>query len=155
MINITIATQKDDDAVISVLKRFAQEQPFNKLKVEAEQYNDHHVRKVLYGIRSQGVLLLAHKDSEIAGIFMAVKAPDLWVPNIRVMTELVWWVNPEHRQSSAGIRLLKEYTKIGEQMVKQGEISTFTMTLLENSPVANIEKRGWRPVETNYVFGAI
>tara|TARA_R110000772_G_scaffold213509_1_gene324045 strand:- start:156 stop:623 length:468 start_codon:yes stop_codon:yes gene_type:complete len=155
MITITTATQKDDDAIIELLKRFAQEQPFSKLKLEAERYNDHHVRKVLYGIRSQGVILLAHKDSEIAGIFMAVKAPDVWVPNITLMTELVWWVNPEHRQSSAGLRLLKEYTKIGEQLVKKGEISTFTMTLLENSPITNLEKRGWNPVETNYVFGEI
>ncbi len=155
MINITLATQKDDDAIIDILKKFAQEQPFSKLKLEAERYNDHHVRKVLDGIRGQGIILLALKDSEIAGIFMAVKTPDIWVPNVRVMTELVWWVNPEHRRSSAGLRLLKEYTKIGEQLVKKGEISTFTMTLLENSPVTNLEKRGWNPVETNYVFGAI
>ena len=155
MITITTATQKDDDAIIKLLKRFAQEQPFSKLKLEAEQYNDHHVRKVLYNVRAQGVVLLAHIDSEIAGIFMAVKTPDLWVPNIKILAELIWWVNPEHRESSAGLRLLKEYTKIGEQLVKKGEISTFTMTLLENSPISNLEKRGWNPVETNYVFGAI
>tara|TARA_R110000782_G_scaffold70496_7_gene141641 strand:- start:36 stop:503 length:468 start_codon:yes stop_codon:yes gene_type:complete len=155
MITITTATQKDDDAIIELLKRFAQAQPFGKLKLEAEQYNDHHVRKVLYNVRAQGVVLLAHIDSEIAGIFMAVKSPDLWVPNIKILAELIWWVNPEHRESSAGLRLLKEYTKIGEQLVKKGEISTFTMTLLENSPISNLEKRGWNPVETNYVFGAI
>ena len=155
MITIKTATQEDDDAIIEVMKRFAEAQPFNKLKVAAEQYNDHHVRKVLFGIRTSGVILLALKDNEIAGLFMAVKAPDMWVPNIRVMTELVWWVNPEHRESSAGLRLLKEYTKIGEKMVKKGEIATFTMTLLETSPIRNMEKRGWTPVETNYVFGEI
>tara|TARA_R110000822_G_scaffold147920_1_gene286876 strand:+ start:809 stop:1276 length:468 start_codon:yes stop_codon:yes gene_type:complete len=155
MITIIRATQNNDDAIIELLKRFAQEQPFNKLKLEAENYNDHHVRKVLYNVRAQGVLLLAIKDSEIAGIFMAVKAPDVWVPSIRVMTELVWWVNPEHRQSSAGLRLLKEYTKIGEKMIEKGEIHTFTMTLLENSPITNLEKRGWNPVETNYMFGEL
>jgi|TARA_R110001606_G_scaffold10475_1_gene45434 hypothetical protein len=149
------ATQADDDAVIDVLRKFAEAQPISKLKVEATQYNDHHVRKVLNGIRTAGVLLLADVDGEVAGLFMAVNAPDLWVPNMRVMTELVWWVNPEHRDSSAGLRLLKEYTKIGETMVKAGKISTFTMTLLNNSPITNLEKRGWTPVETNYVFGAI
>jgi hypothetical protein len=86
---------------------------------------------------------------------MSAVATDIWLPNMRIMNEIVWWVNPEWRDSSAGLRLLKEYTKIGEQMVEKGDISTFTLTLLENSPKLNIQKRGWSPVETNYVFGAI
>jgi len=147
------ATQADDDAVIDVLKQFAEEQPLGKLKVEAGQYNDHHVRKVLNAVRTGGLLLIAQQKEQIAGVFMAVVTPDIWVPNMRIMSELVWWVNPDYRDSSAGLRLLKEYTKIGEEMTKKGSISTFTMTLLENSPKINLEKRGWSPVETNYVFG--
>jgi hypothetical protein len=38
-------------------------------------------------------------------------------------------------------------------MKEKGSISTFTMTLLENSPKINLEKRGWSPIETYYVFG--
>ncbi len=147
------ATQQDDDAVIEVLKQFAEQQPLGKLQVEAEQYNDHHVRKVLNAVRTGGLLLIAQDKEQIAGVFMAVVTPDIWVPSMRIMSELVWWVNPQHRDSSAGLRLLKEYTKIGEQMVNKGDISTFTMTLLENSPKINLEKRGWTPIESNYVFG--
>ena len=77
----------------------------------------------------------------------------MWLPRVKIMNELVWWVNPEHRNSSAGLRLLKEYTKIGEKMVKDKTISTFTMTLLENSPIKDLQKRGWTPIETNYVYG--
>ena len=149
------ATQADDDAIIDILKQFAEEQPFGKLKIQASAYNDHHVRKILSAIRTGGLCLLACEKEQIVGVFMSAVATDIWLPNMRIMNEIVWWVNPEWRDSSAGLRLLKEYTKIGEQMVEKGDISTFTLTLLENSPKINIQKRGWSPVETNYVFGAI
>ncbi len=147
------ATQADDDAIIEILKQFAEEQPFGKLKIHASAYNDHHVRKVLSAIRTGGLCLLATEKEQIVGVFMSAVLPDVWLPNMRIMNELVWWVDPQHRDSSAGLRLLKEYTKIGEKMVKKGDIHTFTLTLLETSPKLNIQKRGWIPIETNYVFG--
>lgn len=148
-------TQADDDAIIFALKKFADQQPLGRLKVEAKRYNDHHVRKVLDAVRRTGLLLIAQDDEHIAGVFMASISGDIWVPSMSIMSELIWWVNPEYRNSSAGLRLLKEYTKIGEQMVEQGKISMFTMTLLSNSPSINLEKRGWSKLETNYVHGVI
>lgn len=150
---IRSATQADDDNIIDCLRKFAIEQPIGKLKVEADQYNDHHVRKILDAVRARGIILVAETNNEITGLLMAVVNPDIWLPQIKTMNELVWWVHPEHRNSSAGLRLLKEYTKICERMVKKKEIYTFTMTLLKDSPISNIEKRGWTPIETNYAFG--
>ena len=150
---IKTATVADDDAIIEILREFAEEQPLGRLKVEAKDYNDHHVRKILDAVRKRGIILLAHKGEVIQGVFMAIINPDIWLPTVKTLNELVWWVNPEHRNSSAGLRLLKEYTKIGEKMVKDKTISTFTMTLLEDSPIKDLQKRGWSPVETNYVYG--
>ena len=150
---IKTATVADDDAIIEILREFAEEQPLGRLKVEAKDYNDHHVRKILDAVRKRGIILLAHKGEVIQGVFMAIINPDIWLPTVKTLNELGWWVNPEHRNSSAGLRLLKEYTKIGEKMVKDKTISTFTMTLLEDSPIKDLQKRGWAPVETNYVYG--
>jgi hypothetical protein len=147
------ATALDDDAIIEILKQFADSQPFGRLKVEAKEYNDHYVRKILDAVRNRGIILLATKNKQVLGVFMAIINPDMWIPRVKIMNELVWWVNPEHRNSTAGARLLKEYTKIGEKMVKDKTISTFTMTLLEDSPIKDLQKRGWTPIETNYVYG--
>ena len=147
------STRADDDAIINALKEFADYQPLGRLQVEAEHYNDHHIRKILDAIRSNGLCLIAEtQEQEIAGVFMGVIAPDIWLPNVFFMNELVWWVCPNHRDSTAGYRLLREYVKQGKQMVEAGRISTFTMTLLDNSPAIDLEKRGWQKIETNYVY---
>jgi len=86
----------------------------------------------------------------IAGI-----APDVWLPNVKAMKEIAWWVEPEHRGSSLGYRLLKEYVKCGEKMVEKNIIDTFTLTNMEISPDFNLKKRGWRPIETNYVYEGV
>lgn len=149
------ATRKDDDAIIEMLRKFADVQPFGRLQTEAKHYHDHHVRKVLSAIRSSGLCLLAEVEGEIAGCFMALIVPDIWLPQIKIMNEVVWWVNPNHRYTTAGARLLTEYKKIGEKYVNEGKISNFTMTLLENSPELDLEKRGFTKIESNYMYEVV
>ena len=151
---IRTSTRQDDDAIIDALKEFADYQPLGRLQVEAKEYNDHHIRKILDAIRGNGMILIAQsKEGDVAGVFMSIITPDIWLPNMKIMNELVWWVCPHYRNTSAGLRLLKEYTKIGKKMVDSGKIATFTMTLLDNSPEIDLEKRGWDKIETNYVYG--
>lgn len=146
------SVSQDDDAIIQCLIKFADYQPLGRLRVEAKEYNDHHLRKILDAIRKRGIMLVATQDDDIRGVFMAILSPDIWVPQLKTLSELVWWVNPEYRDTTTGYRLLQEYTKIGKQMVKDGTVANFTMTLLENSPPIDLEKRGWQKIESNYVY---
>jgi hypothetical protein len=70
-----------------------------------------------------------------------------------VLKELAWWVEPSHRNSSLGYRLLKEYVKFGKALKEKNIISAFTLTTLEDSPIRDLERFGWRPIEKNYVYG--
>ena len=100
------------------------------------------------------MLLLADgEEDDLAGVFMSIESPDIWIPKMVIMNELVWWVSPNYRDTSVGYRLLKEYTDACKILVDKGSIANFTMTLLENSPEIDLEKRGWDKIETNYVFG--
>jgi len=51
-----------------------------------------------------------------------------------------------------GYRLLKEYVNIGKTLVDKKIIEGFTLTNMEISPDFDLEKRGWRPVEKNYIY---
>jgi hypothetical protein len=71
------------------------------------------------------------------------------------MREMAWWVEPQHRNSTLGYKLLAEYKKLGVKAIKAKLIDTFTITTLVDSPIRNIERHGWRPVEQNYVYGDV
>jgi hypothetical protein len=118
-------------------------------------YNDEYVRRLLCQFKSQGVILVGEIKGEIQGMLIAGIAPDVWLPQLKAMKEIAWWVEPEHRMTSLGYRLLKEYVKCGEKMKEHDIIDTFTLTNMEISPDFDLEKRGWRPIEKNYVYEGV
>ena len=86
----------------------------------------------------------------IAGI-----TPDAWLQHRKIMKEVAWWVEPEHRMGTLGYKLLKKYIDSGEKLVENSIIDAFTLTNMEISPDFNLEKRGWREVETNYIYEGV
>ena len=69
-------------------------------------------------------------------------------PEIHTFTELFWWVQPEHRGSSAGVRLLEAFIDEGER--RRGWI---VFGLEHNSPVKDetLLKRGFRVQERSFL----
>jgi len=96
--------------------------------------------------------LVAEADGIIQSVLIAQIHCDPWLPQIRTLREVAWWVEPEYRQSSMAGRLLKEYVKLGKKLKEAGHINNFVLTMLSNSPDLKLEKRGWREVERNYVY---
>ena len=71
------------------------------------------------------------------------------------MKEVAWWVEPEHRMGTLGYKLLKKYIESGEKMVEHEIIDGFTLTNMEISPDFDLEKRGWKKIESNYLFEGV
>lgn len=69
-------------------------------------------------------------------------------PEIRTMTELFWWVKPEHRHSSAGLRLLDALVDYGNR-----NADWVNFGLEKDSPVADrtLEHRGFRLKERSFL----
>tara|TARA_R110000751_G_scaffold74235_2_gene150249 strand:+ start:2331 stop:2783 length:453 start_codon:yes stop_codon:yes gene_type:complete len=115
------------------------------------KYDPDHIDQVLYSIMKQGILLYAEQDDKPAGFFMAVPAPDLWLPHIKpVMREAAWWVQPEHRDGTIGGKLFLKYEQLAKAMKARGHIQGYTMTLMEQSPKIKLDKYGFKPIETVY-----
>ena len=142
----------DDYAAIKrFMIAFANANPFKGL--HNPHYNDVYANRLIDKIRKNGVALVAEKDGEIIGMLLAMVQGDIWLPIIKTMREVAWWVDPEHRGSSAGAKLLAEYTKVGDQLVDNNIISAYTITTLGMGDHLNLQKRGWSPIETNFVKG--
>lgn len=102
-------------------------------------------------IAGGGIGLLAEKDDELIGMLLALCTPYMWDNSKLVMTEIAYWVDPEHRGSTAGYRLLKEYLKMCDKMKKQGRIHFCTMSQMEGQEL-NYSKFGLRPVEHTWSY---
>jgi hypothetical protein len=114
-----------------------------------------YIRRLLDNFMRTGVILVAERETELQGMLIAQIIPDVWLPHVKTMREVAWWVEPEHRHSTMGYRLLKEYVKIGEKLVDKDIINGFTLTNMEQSPAFDLKKRGWSPIETNYIYEGV
>ena len=141
----------DYEAIKHFMIDFANANPFKGL--HSPDYNDQYANRLIDKIRKNGVALVAEKDGEIIGMLLAMVQGDIWLPIVKTMREVAWWVDPEHRGSSAGAKLLKEYTRVGDELVDNNIISAYTITTLGMGDHLNLMKRGWDPIETNFVRG--
>lgn len=115
------------------------------------KYNANHIYKRFDYVRMAGVMLVAEQDEKIVGFLMASPVDDTWLADTITMRELAWWVDPEYRSTSAGGRLFIEYQNHCEQLLQAGCIVGYTMTMLEQSPSINLEKRGMDKIENIYM----
>ena len=144
------ATIKDYDAIMGLLANFADAAPLDSL--HKPQSDQRRVGHFLTELQRTGVVLVAEADGQIQGMILGQIQPDTWLPYIRTLRELAWWVEPDYRNTTVGYRLLKAYTDFGKHLQRTDQIDQFTLTLLTNSPDLGLEKRGWVPIETNYVY---
>lgn len=149
---IVRGAQFDDyEAIKRFMIAFANANPFKGL--HQPEHNDTYANRLIDKIRKQGVALVAEQDGEIIGMLLAMINGDMWLPEVKTLREIAWWVDPEYRGSSAGGKLLAEYNRIGELMVEKNIISAYTITTLGMSDHLNLQKRGWHAIETNFVKG--
>ncbi len=150
---IRTANLQDFDRVMEMMINFANSSPYAPLT--KPQYNDTYIRNLLVSIIKQGCIILGEVDGKVEGMLIGLIQEDLWLPHVKTMKEIAWWVEPEHRMGTLGYRLLKEYVNIGTKLQQEGIISGFTLTNMEISPDFDLEKRGWEKIETNYVYGDV
>lgn len=141
---------QDAERIMELLENFANAAPVDFYHNPV--YNTRHVMNVLGEIHTSGVILVGEIDSRIEGMIIAKICPDPWLPQIKIMREMAWWVEPDHRMSTLGYRLLKEYQSICKELHERNIISAFTITTLTESPIKDMSRFGWRPIEQNYVY---
>jgi hypothetical protein len=147
------ATLQDFDRIMEMMINFANSSPFDPQ--HNPEYNDEYIRRLLCNFMKNGVVLLGEVKGEVQGMLIAGISPDIWLPHVKTMKEVAWWVEPDHRFGTLGFRLLKEYVKCGEKLVENDIIDGFTLTNMEISPDFDLEKRGWSKIETNYIYEGV
>ena len=145
------ANKFDFPEVYQMLLRAKQ---FWPISLRDEEPNEEHIRnlfnQMVYGA---GVILVAEKEGQLIGLVMGMIVPMTWFPNHRVLHELTYWVDEEHRGSTAGYRLLAQYVKEGKELIEEGRVTASLLGKMDNSPNLKYDKFGYQKVEEFWAMG--
>lgn len=109
-----------------------------------------YTRELLATLITQHIVLVAVRGVELIGFIAGSLASHPFRPTLSVATELLWWVLPPNRQSSAGARLLNAF----EDVARDRGAQWILMALEAESPVRpeSLTRRGYRAKETSYLL---
>lgn len=150
--NVRLANKFDQPEILDMLRHFREQTPIEDIKnCDDAEYISSLYHALLIG---GGVALVAEIDDKIIGMILGIIEQNIWDPKKYLLRELVYWVEPEFRGTTAGYRLLKEYNKLAEQLKEQKRIHMYTMTKMVNSPDIDFTRFGYNKIEEVWVAGA-
>jgi N-acetylglutamate synthase-like GNAT family acetyltransferase len=142
------ATRYDIDVIVEMMRSYSALSPIKQLRTD---HNEYHVRQLITAILvGAGKAWLAYKDNKPVGMLLSYRNGNMWNPNVMMLSELAFWVEPEHRHSTYGYRLLTEYDKYASKQLDSGSIAAYTISKLSNSEF-DPSRRGFDWIESTYV----
>lgn len=142
---VRIANLTDIKWILEELKKFYEFYGSKKLvDFDNENYN----QGLIANLVNNHLFLISESNEVRTGFICGVITPHYFNPAMSTLSELFWWVTPEHRSSRAGAMLLSEYTLRGK------DFDWVTMTIEDKSPVKpeSLIKRGWKHKETVFLM---
>jgi hypothetical protein len=145
---IRLATRYDIPRLLEIVEAYAYENPIETLG-KTEHHNPKHVEQLLFSIiLGKGFILI---DNHMRGALIAIKQNNIWSPDVKELHELLWWVEPEHRNGSVGGRLWKEFDKIGTEMLERNDVDFVITSVSAHGPLIDYTKRGYKAVGASFV----
>lgn len=145
---IRFADRFDIPSLIRMMLDYRNYSPVERLRYcENTEHAERLFDQILAG---RGIALVAEKDEKTVGMLVAVRTPNAWDPDIWGIQELAYWVDPEHRTSSAGYKLLKKYQERCEQAKELGTIDYYTISKMVNSPDLSYDRFGFKKIEETW-----
>ena len=142
------ATPFDIPSLINLLREYRSQTPLQFLN---EANDEVYIAQMLTEIISGKGIALVAENGGVFGMLLANIHPSQWSPKHLLLTELAYWVNPEHRGGTAGYRLLAMYVAEAKQLKETGRICNFFISKMVNSPDLSYGKLGFEKLEEFWV----
>ena len=144
------ANKYDIPAVLDMLRQYRNETPLDFLRdANDAEYITQMLNELIAG---RGVVLLAEIDKQTVGMMIAAVMPSIWSPKHFVLTEFAYWVDLEHRGSTAGYRLLRAYLDEAIALKDDGRICNAFISKMVNSPDLKFSRFGFSKLEEFWVI---
>jgi GNAT superfamily N-acetyltransferase len=141
----------DFDPVLDLMLEFSKESGVDSY--DRTDYDRTAAKMILLRCQTGGISFVAQVDNRIVGMLLSICESDLWMPKIKRIRELAWYITPEYRNTRLGPFLYLEYVRQAERQRELKRITSYTMTKLRNSPDFDYERKGFRHIESTYVRG--
>lgn len=107
--NIRLATDKDIKGILSMAQEFFSASPYSKY-LDLDQDKAELIIKelILSQPNGTGVILVIDTEDGLGGCLAATITETLFSRD-KIANEVVWWVNPNIRNSKAGAKLIEGY----------------------------------------------
>jgi hypothetical protein len=142
-----IKSTEDINTVIGLLEEFLEE-TFLKDKLVV---NKMHLGKLIHNMIYNHCIWIAEIDGETAGMFLAIKQPNVWDPSYMELREMAWFVRPKYRSGQTAGRLFFEYCRFAEKLKNEGKIQGYTVSSLSTTENLDLESRGFKIIEQTYL----
>jgi GNAT superfamily N-acetyltransferase len=119
--NIRLATIEDAAVLTAMGRDFMQYSEYRNLQV-----TDDEITSGIVGVIANEMSFVAEIDGQIVGFILGIIGPMWFVQRVRIAVELAWWVDPAHRNTTAGVRLIKAFeshaTNMGVQYIAMSDL---------------------------------
>ena len=145
---IRLATRYDIPRLLEFVEAYAYENPICILG-QSDKHNPKYVEELLFSIiMGRGFIFI---DNHMSGAIIGIKQNNIWCPSVKELHELLWWVEPEHRNGSIGGRLWKAYDQTATEMLKRGDVDCVFTSISASGPLIDYTKRGYKAVSASFV----
>lgn len=142
------ATRYDIPRLLEIIEAYSYEYPTSCLG-NPRNHSPKHVELLLFSImQGRGFVLI---DNYMRGALIALKQTNIWCPDVVELHELLWWVEPEHRNGVVGGKLWLEYDKMANKMLEDKVIHCAYTSVSAKGPLIDYTKRGYKAVGASFV----
>lgn len=103
------ASESDIVSIVCELEKFAKYTEVPYLYPKSSKAYD-----FILSLVREHFVLVAESMGRVAGFMAGTVGPHYFNPEVKVLTEILWWVNEDRRRTPAGKLLLDEFTLWGE-----------------------------------------
>lgn len=130
-----------------MVEQYASHNPVTSLRDKANHDPKYIEQLLVEVIAGKGFILI---DSTMNGCLIAMRMRNFWCPSVWELHELVWWVDPDHRNTTIGGRLWKEFQAIADTMIAEKQISHAVSSITAGGPFIDYTKRGYKPMDASF-----
>lgn len=139
------ATPEDLEAVADMSVEFSKYTPFNVPGCRDSML------AVAEHCLQEGLLFVCETDGTVVGFIAGIQAPLLMNQSYSMVSEVAWWMNPEHRHGRNGMGLKKKLEQAAKARGAHFCVMAFLETSMPDQIKAIYKKEGYSPGESYFL----